>query len=173
MTSRRCLASALAIAALLAAAAQAQPDDARGRGRRGAADAPARWRQLAERLDLTEQQKQAIDALHDAARPRQLELRKQLVQHEAQLASLMAADAPDEDAVLRLVAQIGDVRTELQANRIRVRLQVRAQLTPEQRARLIVSEGRGSGGRGAHRDAMPRWGGPGDERPRLGRGTCM
>lgn len=149
----------MAVAILVAGAAVVNAQPGAGRGARGEAG----WTRLAERLDLTEEQKQAIGAIHAEARTRQLETRKQVVQLEAQLRTVMLADAPDEAAAVKLVEQIGDLRAQLQANRIKTRLAVRKQLTPEQRTQAILMEGRG--GRG------PRdWTAAGERGGRRGRG---
>lgn len=138
----------MAVTVLVAGAAVAAAQPGAGRGARGEAG----WTRLAEKLDLTEEQKQTIGAIHAQARTQQLERRKQMVQLEAQLHTMMLADAPDEAAAVKLVGQIGDLRAELQANRIKTRLAVRKQLTPEQRTQAILREGQGGRGHRGMRD---------------------
>jgi Spy/CpxP family protein refolding chaperone len=159
----------LALVTVLAGAAIAAAQPGPGRGPRDGDG----WARLAERLALTEEQKQAIEAIRTDERARQLETRKQIMQLESQLHTVMLADAPDEAAALKLVKQIGDLRAAQQAGRVKTRLAIRKQLTPEQRTQFILMEGRL--GR-AHRG---RPGGPGsDDRggrhgcgmPRAGRG---
>jgi Spy/CpxP family protein refolding chaperone len=141
-----------AVSILLVGAALAAAQPGPGRGSRG----EPRSSRLAEKLDLTEEQKQAIGAIREAAHARQLETRKQVVQLEAQLRTVMLADVPDEAAALELVKQIGDLRTEQQASRVKMRLAIRKQLTPAQRTQFILMEGRfGRGHRGQGRP-MPR-----------------
>ncbi len=135
----------LATVVLLAGAAFAVAQPGSGRGARGGAG----WTRLAERLDLTEEQKQAIGAIREEGRARQLETRKRIVQLESQLHAMMLADTPDEAAALKLVTEIGDLRAEQQAGRVKMRLAIRKQLTPEQRTQFILMEGRlGRGHRG-------------------------
>jgi Spy/CpxP family protein refolding chaperone len=159
----------VAVATLIVSAAVAAAQPGPGRGSRG----ESRWTRLAEALDLTEDQKQAIGAIRDEARTQQLQTRKQIVQLEAQLRTVMLADTPDEAAALKLVAQIGDLRAEQQANRVKVRLAIRKQLTPEQQTQFILREGRGNrgprgGGEGRGRDGD--CGRPGPGAPGAGRG---
>ncbi len=159
----------LAIVVLIAGAAIASAQPGPGRGPRGEDG----WARLAERLGLSEEQKQAIGAIREEGRARQLETRKQVVQLEAQLHTLMLADAPDEAAALKLVKQISDLRAEQQAGRVKMRLAIRKQLTPEQRAQVILMEGRHGRGPREHRGGRgPEGGheGPGCGMPRAGRG---
>jgi Spy/CpxP family protein refolding chaperone len=162
MTQSQRIAALLALAIVLAGAAIAAAEPGSGRGPR----AEAGWSHLTERLGLTEEQKQAIGAIREGGRARQLETRKQVVQLESQLHTVMLADTPDEAAALELVKKIGDLRSEMQASRVKMRLAIRKQLTPEQRTQFILMEGRGGRGRGG----QPGFPGPGPDGERPGRG---
>jgi Spy/CpxP family protein refolding chaperone len=153
MRNPRRLTMMLALSVMLAAGAMAaaQPGDGPGRGRRGEPGERAErgergWSRFCERLALTEDQKQAITAIRTEGRQRQLETRKQIVQLEAKLHVLLLADVPDEAAAVALVRQIGDLRADQQADRVKLRLAIRKQLTPEQRTQFILMEGRGPRG---------------------------
>jgi Spy/CpxP family protein refolding chaperone len=163
MTTPQRTATLLALTALLAGAAIAAAQPGSGRG----PCQDANRSHATERLNLSEEQKQAIGAIREEARTRQLETRKQMVQLESQLHTVMLADTPDEAAALKLVKQIGDLRSELQAGRVKMRLAIRKQLTPEQRTQFILMEGRG--GRGG-RPGSP---GPNQHGGRPGRGMSQ
>lgn len=160
MNTKQRLATFVVVLALAGGAALAAAQPGPGRGPRGGDG----WERLAERLDLNDAQKQAIAAIRDAHRARQLEGRKQIVQLEAQLHTVLLADAPDEAAALKLVGQIGELRARQAAERVKMRLAVRKELTPEQRNQFILMEDQlGKGGRGGHRlgGRHPFGGGPG------------
>lgn len=166
LTGRRVLAAATMVAALAAggltataqddirpedgpAVALAADDDdfafGPGGGRFGG--------RMARQLDLSDAQRDAIAKIHQAGRERDLPLRKQarLLRHELQ--GEMMKDAPSEKAVLALAAKISDVRAQLQAGRLKDRLAVRAQLTDEQRDRMLAAGGP-RGGRHGMRGGM-------------------
>jgi Spy/CpxP family protein refolding chaperone len=131
-----------ALILVVAAAAWAQP----GPGPRGRGDDefPAR---LLERLDLTEAQTAAIAKTRDEARERGRETRKEMMRLRHELQGIMMQDQPDAAAAEKLIARMGELRTEQQVRRMQTRLAVRNQLTPEQRDRL-PSPGEGPRGRG-------------------------
>lgn len=105
---------------------------------------------MAARLDLTQEQRVAIEAIQTAARGNNLELRKQIERARHELRGEMLKDNPDERSVVQLTERIGKLRTELQVNRAKTRLAVRAQLTPEQRDKMLLMRGSDRrGGRGA------------------------
>lgn len=126
---------------------------------------------LARRLGLTETQREAVAKIHEAGRARDLPLRKQLRQLRHELQGEMMKDNPSEKAVLALATKLGDLRTQLQAGRLRDRLAVRAQLTDEQRDRFLMMGGPGGpagpDGRGRHGGHAGGRRGPG-----AGRGDC-
>ena len=166
MIHSRRIATLFAVSVVLAGAAMAAAQPGAGRGPCDGAG----WTRLAETLDLTEEQKQAIDAIREEGRARQLETRKQIVQLESQLHTVMIADTPDEAAALKLVKQISDLRADQQAGRIKMRLAIRKQLTPEQRTQVILSEGRLGRGHRGHGEG-PDCAGPGEDCRRHGRGA--
>lgn len=116
-----------------------------GRGRGGGA-------KLAERLDLNDEQQEAIAKLRETNREQNLELRKQLMRLRNEFEGELLADEPGEKKLLQLVDEIGELKTEMQANRLKTRLAVRELLTPEQRDKMLGLGKRGArfgrGGRG-------------------------
>lgn len=151
----------------LAASAVAQPE----RGPRGLrADRESfepgemRLERMAERLNLTVEQREKIADLQTSSREQAVDLRKQMARLQNELRGEMLEDEPDERTVVQLHEKLGEIRTKLQVNRARTRLAIREQLTPEQRDRMMLQRGSWSDrGRG---DA-----GPGAYRGRGGRGS--
>ncbi|HPF70922.1 MAG TPA: Spy/CpxP family protein refolding chaperone [Candidatus Krumholzibacteria bacterium] len=121
---------------------------------------------LKARLNLSDEQVKAITDLQEASRTKNTALRKDMMRLRNELEGEMLKDAPDAKAVKGLVGKIGDLRTQMQQNRMETRLAVRAQLTPEQRDKmLLMGEGRGHGrGERAGRDGF--------RGARGGRGGC-
>ncbi len=93
---------------------------------------------MADRLGLSEDQQTAIAKIHDQMRQDNLELRKQLLRLRNELQGELLQDDPDQGKVVSLTEQIGKLRTEMQTNRIKTRLAVRKQLTPEQRDMMLM-----------------------------------
>lgn len=136
----------LAVAALLLVGTALAQGPRRGAGA-GFGDGQ-RLEVLAERLELTEAQVATIEGIRTAGREKNLELRKQLMQLNHDLKGEMMKDDPSEKAALGLVNKIGAVKTEMEANRLQGRLEVRKQLTPEQRDKMLVLRERFHGGKG-------------------------
>jgi Spy/CpxP family protein refolding chaperone len=120
-------------------------------GAAGAAPPPSqRERDMArlerdlDKVALTAEQKQKIHALLEAARKEQESLEERLRAEFKELRGLLEKETPDEQAVLRQADKIGELRTAQHKSKLRTRLQVQAQLTPEQRAKL--REARRGGG---------------------------
>lgn len=108
-----------------------------------------RLERLAARLDLSDEQQEAIEALHEANRGKAVSLRKEMMRLRNQMQGEMLKDDPSEKTILSLNEKMGEIRTELKANRLKTRLAVREQLTPEQRDQmLMMGERGGRGGRG-------------------------
>jgi len=159
MTRTRTIGVVLILMAGLMAAAQAQPGPV---GRGPQADRPAgcdlrgdrdemRLERLAAVLELTDEQKTAIAGLHEKARAERTELRKEIARVRNELQGELLKDSPSEGKVVQLTERIGELRTKLQVDRVKTRLAIRAQLTPEQRDRLLLMDQRpGRGHRHGH-----------------------
>ena len=106
---------------------------------------------MAARLDLNEEQVKVVTDLQEQSRQKNEALRKDMLRLRNELQGELLKDTPDTKAAKGLVAKIGDLRTQMQQNRMETRLAVRQQLTPEQRDKmLMMGEGHGErGGRGA------------------------
>jgi len=110
---------------------------------------------LARRLELSDAQREAIAEIHEKGRARDLPLRKQLRRLRHELKGEMMKDSPSGPAVQALAERIGEVRTNLQKARLADRLAVRAQLTDEQRDRLLIMGGEDFGPRGGRHGLRP------------------
>ncbi len=137
--------------AMMAAAGWAQdPPPVGGPGRRamgpGAGPAAPRAESMiewlnenpraADRLGLTEEQKEKLKALLFEGRRELVELRARVQVAALRQAELLSQENPDQNAVMQAVEQTGQLRTELAKAQIRQLLAVRAMLTSEQRDQL-------------------------------------
>ena len=107
---------------------------------------------LAERLELTEEQMVAIKGIREAGQEKNQGLRKELMRLKHDLKGELMKDDPSEKTALDLVEKIGALETEMETGRLKNRLEVRKQLTPEQRDRMLMMKERFHGNRGRHGD---------------------
>ena len=151
----------LAVLVLLFAAAALAQGPGDGPGRRnghGGGFGPAfgsehRLEMLTEKLELTPEQTDAIGKIMEAGRQQGVDLYKEMMRLQNELEGEMLKDEPSQETVLGLVKKAGDLRTEIQSQRMKSRLEVREQLTPEQRDKMLMMKGqagKGHGRRGSH-----------------------
>jgi Spy/CpxP family protein refolding chaperone len=91
----------------------------------------------AERLGLDAETLARIRAAADASRPEHERLAGELHALRLEMRTLLSADAPDREAVLRQADRIGAAETALDKHRLLTLLEIRALLTPEQRRELV------------------------------------
>lgn len=112
-----------------------------------------RIERLAERLDLTDEQKTAIEGIHEKTRTANQALAKEtrLLKHE--LEGELLKDEPSEIKVLELNKKLGELQIARKANGLKAKLAVREELTPEQRDKMLAMGDRfgRKGGKGGHR----------------------
>ncbi len=118
---------------------------------------------MAVRLELSDEQKEAIEKLHEENRADNLALRKDMMRLRNELQGEMMKDDPSEKTALGISAQMNDIRGELQANRLKTRLAVRKQLTPEQRDMMLMIGGPGQGKKGGFHGQKGHHGKPGKD----------
>jgi Spy/CpxP family protein refolding chaperone len=133
--------------------------------------APAgHWDRFCERLELSDEQREAIEKLREEGRQQGIETQKELMRARNELRGVMLEDEPSLSTVRSLARKIGELETEREITRLEHRLAVREILTPEQRDRLLLMDQRrghqrGGAGRGGHRGCdghrMGRGQGPG------------
>jgi Spy/CpxP family protein refolding chaperone len=167
--------AALAIVAFTAGLALAQGPglgrSGKGQGKHCFEGPGQRWERMAEHLELTEEQQATIEELREKNREANQDLRKQMARVRNELEGELLKDDVDAGKALELQRKLGELRTEMQSNRLETRLAVREQLTPAQRDKMLAMKagagkrgGRhGRGGHGAHRGGWGQGhGGPGD-----------
>ena len=91
----------------------------------------------AERLQLSDETRASIRRIADASRDEAEAHREQMRELHEQLREILRQDTPDEDAVMRKADEIGAAETALQKQRLHTMLEIRALLTPAQRAELV------------------------------------
>ncbi len=151
--------AALAFAAsLIASPASAQ----RGQGRAADRERPDRIDRMAERLDLTDEQKAGIERIMEAGREKAVTHRKEMARLRHEMKGEMLKDDPGESALQKTIERIGALRTKHQVDRMKDRMAIRRLLTPEQRDRwLMMGSGCGfAGERRAPRMRVPGRRGP-------------
>jgi len=87
-------------------------------------------------IGLTEKQESDMRAMILANKKAMIDLHARKEKLELELKEEMRQDAPDEDKVMTLVDQCGDIRNTMQKNRLKTLLRVKGMLTPEQREKL-------------------------------------
>ena len=110
---------------------------------------------LAAALGLSGEQQQQIQAIRAAGKMAIGSLRRQLKESKEQLRTLGKADSFDEAAVRELVASLEPIHSELLVAQARMRNEIRAVLTPDQRLKadslMAARDGkRRHGRRGQH-----------------------
>jgi Spy/CpxP family protein refolding chaperone len=114
----------------------------------------------AERLKLDDATRERIRAVGREAQREASAVREQVHASREEMRRLLNQDSPDEAAVMRQAERIGSLETEMQKQRLRTMLRIRALLTPEQRQELVkIREERGG------RQRRTRHDDPGRERP--------
>lgn len=103
---------------------------------RGYGDADAGIDRLAERLDLSKTQHDAMRAIIDKARPQMRDLHDQLAENGKQLRALMREAKPDENRLTQLADVQGKAIAQMIVLRTRIFTEIQAVLTDEQRDRL-------------------------------------
>lgn len=97
---------------------------------------PGRLERQLEKLGLSDAQKQKVQAILDAAKPKREEIRGQMRAAFQDMKALLDQDAPSQSAVLAQADKIGAIQTEAHKTMLTTLLAVRQELTPEQRAQL-------------------------------------
>ena len=91
----------------------------------------------AERLGLTGAPLAAVQAIVKASGERHAELMAALDGERLRMRKLLSEPVPDAAAVMSQADAIGAIETQLHKNRLQAILDIRNQLTPEQRAELL------------------------------------
>lgn len=131
--------TALVALVALAGAAGARPPFGGGFfGPHGGADSGRFLEMLADRLEVDEETRGAIDEKFQASREQAEPLRAELHGRHVALREMLRADEPDREAVMAQAERIGELETGLRKLRLATLLEVRALLSDEQRAELAA-----------------------------------
>lgn len=128
------LSAPLAMLALLALPLSAGAEQHMGKGM-GKGDPGRGMERMAEKLDLTEEQRSEWQSLHEAHYPRMKELREAMqAQHQALREA--SEDGFDEEAAEQAAGRLGDLVAESSLERARMHAQVLEILNEEQREKM-------------------------------------
>ncbi len=116
-------------------------------GHRGYGDSDRMIERMASSLDLSKEQRDAMYAIADKARPQTRELRDRLIETRKQLRALMAQGTPKESEVRKLADAQGKDIADMIVLRTKVRMEINGVLTDAQRQQL--EQWRGQRGRRA------------------------
>ena len=130
------IASALLIGAIGAGGIAFGEGRHHGGGSFGFGPGPERIERMAGKLDLSDEQRDAIRAIADKARPSFREYGDSLRDNREKLRELAQADDADQAAIRALADAQGDTMADMIVLRTDLMREVRAVLTPEQREEL-------------------------------------
>jgi len=102
----------------------------------------------AEELNLTDAQKEAFKQSRLAIQKQLQPLRNELGEAEAHQKTLMTSEKPDLNAINKNIEKIGALKVEMEKIRTKNHLDMRAQLTEEQRLKFDALKGHMRGGEG-------------------------
>jgi Spy/CpxP family protein refolding chaperone len=86
-------------------------------------------------LNLSAEQKQKFDQIHEAAAKQAEPIQKEMAAKAKEMQALWAVDKPDRAAIERKHGEMAALQSKLWGIHIDTRLQIHALLTPEQRAK--------------------------------------
>lgn len=102
--------------------------------------------ELADMLELTDDQRVRVQAIFDGMEARAVELGERLVALERELDRAFAAGIITPEALSRLLSDIGEARARLRRVHLQAHLEVTPVLTEAQRAHYDMARGYGGGG---------------------------
>lgn len=109
------------------------------------------FERMAQRLDLSADQKTKIEALQVPHMKKMVDYRNQLAEKRAQKQTQMSADKPDQKKINALIDEMAKLQADSQKEQAAHRLQVRELLTDKQKVKFDLmaermGKGRGNGG---------------------------
>jgi len=99
-------------------------------------DSEARIDRMAAMLDLTKEQRDKVRAIVDKSTPKTRELRDKIADNRAQLRTLVQQDKAKDADVRKLADERGKLVAEMIVQRTKVKNEIHAVLTPEQREKM-------------------------------------
>jgi len=91
-------------------------------------------------LNLTDAQKEALKKNHLEMQKQIMPLRNQLGELKAHQKTLMTAESPDLAAINKNIDKIAELKVEIEKTEVKYRLDMRAQLTEEQRLKFDLGK---------------------------------
>ena len=119
---------------------------------------------IVEKLNLTEDQRKAMDAIYQQHREQLIDLRAAVEKAEVGMEPMVSADQPNESAVLAQIDKVAQARAELEKANARFLFELRSKLTPDQWKQVqeyrqnrqeLRRQWRGSRGPGSSDQAAP------------------
>jgi Spy/CpxP family protein refolding chaperone len=107
---------------------------------------PAHVLELADKLQLTAEQRAATQAIMERMRTRAVALGKELVDEERALDRRFASHSIDADSLQRALERIGRLQGELRQSHLEAHVAQAALLTPHQRMQYNLLRGYSTGG---------------------------
>lgn len=87
---------------------------------------------IVEKLNLTDDQRKAMDDIYQKHREKLIDLRASVEKAEVEMEPLVRADQPNESAVLAQIDKVAQARAELEKANARFLFELRSKLTPDQ-----------------------------------------
>jgi periplasmic protein CpxP/Spy len=87
---------------------------------------------VVEKLNLTEDQRKAMDEIYQQQREKLVDLRATVQKAEIEMEPLVRADQPNESAVMAQIDKVAQARADLEKANARFLFELRAKLTPDQ-----------------------------------------
>jgi Spy/CpxP family protein refolding chaperone len=87
---------------------------------------------VVEKLNLTDDQRKAMDAIYQQHREQLIDLRASVEKAEVAMEPMVSADQPNESAVLAQIDKVAQARAELEKANARFLFELRSKLTPDQ-----------------------------------------
>ena len=91
---------------------------------------------MAERMELTEEQQESFKKIMTETQEKILPLMSDLKIKKAELDKLLIADKPSQNSINKKIDEISELKNTMQKIRIASRLDIRKQLTDEQRVKF-------------------------------------
>jgi periplasmic protein CpxP/Spy len=87
---------------------------------------------IAEKLNLSEDQRKAMDDIYQQHRTQLIDLRAAVEKAEVAMEPMVSADQPNESAILAQIDKVAQARAELEKANARFLFELRSKLTPDQ-----------------------------------------
>lgn len=87
---------------------------------------------IAEKLNLTDDQRKSMDEIYQQHREQLIDLRASVEKAEVAMEPLLSSDQPNESAVLAQIDKVAQARAELEKANARFLFELRSKLTPDQ-----------------------------------------